>query len=82
MMFGSRGKLAKAVHATSMALDNDDIDVDTEQHLSHNSHKRQNKFDDQATEVVMVKVEVNNTVQENKKLKDLFNPDKMVETMT
>ena len=82
MMFSSRGKHTKAVHATSTAVDNEDIGVDTEQHLSHNSHKRQNKINAQATEIAAVKVELNKELQENKKLKYLFNPDKMVEAMT
>ena len=53
-----------------------------EQHLSHNCHKRQNKIDAQATEIAMVKAELNKALQENKKLKDMFNPQKMVEAMT
>ena len=50
--------------------------------MSLNSHKRQNKIDAQATEIAAVKAEMNKALQENKKVKDLFNPDKMVEAMT
>ena len=50
LMFNSRGKHAKAVYATSVTVDND-----TEQQLSHNSQKRQNKIDAQATEISTVK---------------------------
>ena len=77
-MFGSRDKHVKVVHATSAVVDNED----TEQHLSHNSQMKQNKMDAQAIEIASVKSELNKALQENKKLKDLFNLDKMVEAMT
>ena len=55
----------------------------TQKTVSHNSCKRQNKIDAQAAEIATVKVELYKALQENKKkLKDLFNPDKMVEAMT
>ena len=47
-MFNSRGKCAKVVHATSVAVE----DEDTEQQWSHNSMKRQHKIDDQAIELL------------------------------
>ena len=75
-MFGSRGKHTKAIHATSAAVINEDIGRDTEQNLSHNSHKRQNKIDAQAAKIATVKKELNIALQENKKLKYLFNPEK------
>ena len=50
-MFNNRGKYMKAVHAISAAVYNED----TEEHLSHNSHKRQNKIDAQAAEIATVK---------------------------
>ena len=68
----------KVVHATSVSVDNED----TEQHLSHNSQKRHNKMNAQATKISAVKAELNKALQENTKLKDMFNLDKMVETMT
>ena len=43
---------------------------------------RQNKIITQAAKIAMVKAELNKALQENKKLKDLFNPDKNVEAMT
>ena len=38
MMFGNRGKCAQAVHASSAAVNNEEIGGE-EQHLSHNSYK-------------------------------------------
>ena len=81
-MFGSRRKHAKAIHTTSVAINNEDISGDTEEHLSHNSCKRQNKSDAQATGIAMVKKELNIALHENKRLKDLLNPEKIVEAMT
>ena len=68
----------KLVHATSVAVENED----TEQQLSHNSWKRHNKIDSQAAGITPVKAELNKALQENKELKDLFNPEKMVEATT
>ena len=62
----------KAVHATSAMVE----DEDTDQQLSHNSKKRQHKIDTQAAEITTVKAKLNKALQENKKLKDLFNPEK------
>ena len=76
-MFNSRGKHSKAVNATSVVVENDD----TDQHLSHNSWEQQNKIDAQATEITTVKAKLNKALQE-KKLKDLFNLEKMMEAMT
>ena len=44
--------------------------------------KRQNKIDAQATEIAAVKSKLNKALEENKKLKDLFSPETMVEAMT
>ena len=66
LMFGSRKKHAMAIHATSAAVNNDDIGRDTEQHLSQNSHKRQNKIDAQATEIATVNKQLNVALQENR----------------
>ena len=77
LMFSSRGKHAKAVSATSTAVDSGDMG----DHLSHNSRKRQNKIDAQAAEIATVKAELNKALQENKKLKDLFSAEKMIEAM-
>ena len=56
-------------------FNNKDIGVDTKQHSSHNSQKRQYKINAQAAEIATVKKELNIALQENKKLKDLFNPE-------
>ena len=78
LMFNSRGKHAKAVSATSAAVDSGNAG----DHLSHNSRKRQSKINAQAAEITAVKAELNKALEENKKLKGLFSPEKMVEAMT
>ena len=78
LMFNSGGKHAKVVSATSAAVDSGNA----EDHLSHNSRKRQNKFDAQAAEIATVKAKLNKALEENEKLKDLFHTEKMVEAMT
>ena len=62
---------------TSTAVESGDSE-----HLSHNSRQRQNKIDAQAAEIAQMKTELNKALQENKQLKSLFSPDKMVEAMT
>ena len=49
--------------ATSTAVDSGDA----QDHLSHNSRKRQNKIDAQAAEITTVKAELNKALKENKK---------------
>ena len=44
--------------------------------------QRQNKINAQAAEIANMKTELNKALQENKQLKSLFSPDKMVEAMT
>ena len=78
LMFNSRGKHAMVVSATSAAVDSGE----TGEHLSHNSRKRQSKIDAHAAKIMAVKAEPNKALEENKKLKDLFSPEKMVEDMT
>ena len=77
-MFNSRGKHAKAVNVKSAAVDSGD----TEDQLSHNSRKRQHKIDAQAAEIAVVKAKLNKALVENKRLKNFFSPEKMVEAMT
>ena len=62
---------------TSAAVESGDLE-----HLSHNSRQRQNKINAQAAEIAQMKTELNKALQENKQLKSLFSPDKMVEAMT
>ena len=78
LMFNNRGKCTKVVSATSPAVDSGEA----RDHLSHNSRKRQSKMDAQAAEITTVKTELNKALEENKKLKDLFSPGKMIEAMT
>ena len=52
------------------------------EHLSHNSRQRQSKINAQAAEIASMKSELNKALQENKKLKSLFSPEKMVKAMT
>ena len=84
MIFSSRGKHVKAVHATSAAVNNEKIGGDTlqEQPLFHNSCEWQNKINAQATEIATVRSELRKALQENHKLKNLFNPDQLVEAMS
>ena len=57
----------KVANVTSPALENEDI----EEQLSHNSRKRQNKIDAQASKITTVKAKLNKALEENKKLKRL-----------
>ena len=78
LMFNSWGKQQCArVNVTSTAVESGDSE-----HLSCNSRQRQNKIDAQAAEIAQMKTELNKALQENKQLKSLFSPDKMVEAMT
>ena len=82
-MFGSRRKHVKAICLTSAGVGSKEIGGDTKQdNLSHNSHKRQNKINAQANKIAMVKAKLNKALQENKKVKDLFNLHEMVDTIT
>ena len=58
------------------------MDSGDEEHLSHNSRQRQSKIDAQAAEIASMKSELNKALQENKKLKSLFSPEKIIEAMT
>ena len=78
LMFNSRGKHAKLANVTSAAVDSGDL----EDQLSHNSQKRQHKINPQAAEIATVKAKLNKALEENKKLKHFFTPEKMVEAMT
>ena len=77
-MFNSRGKHRKVVIVTSAAVDNGY----TEDQLSPNSRKRQHKINAQAAEITTVKAQLNKALEENKRLKNFFSPEKMVEAMT
>ena len=78
LMFNSQGKQQCArANVTSAAVEAGDSE-----HLSHNSRQRQNKINAQAAEIAHMKTELNKALQENKQLKSLFSPDKMVEAMT
>ena len=77
LMFNSWGKCAKA-NVTSLAVDCGD----TEEHLFYNSRRWQRKINAEAAEITTVKTELNKALEENKKLKSLFSPEKMVEAMS
>ena len=76
-MFNSWGKQCTKESITTAAVDSGD-----QEHLSHNSRQRQAKIDGQAAEITSMKSKLNKALQENKKLKSLFSPEKMVEAMT
>ena len=77
LMFNSQGKQHVRANVTTAAVESGDSE-----HLSHNSRQRQNKIDAQAAEIAHMKTELNKALQENKQLKSLFSPDKVVEAMT
>ena len=62
----------KVATVTSAAVDSGD----SEDQLSHNSRRRQHKINAQAAEIAAVKTELNKALEENKKLKSLFSPEK------
>ena len=76
-MFNSQGKQCTKVSVTTAAVDSED-----QEHLSCNSRQRQAKINAQAAKIASMKAELNKALQENKKLKSLFSPEKMVEAMT
>ena len=77
LMFNSRGKQHARANVTTTAVESRD-----QEHLSCNARKRQEKIDAQAVEIANMKAELKKALQENKQLKCLFSPDKMVEAMT
>ena len=77
LMFNSRGKQCTKGNITTSAVDSGD-----QEHLSHNSRKRQTKIDAQAAEIANMKTKLKKALQENKRLKSLFSPEQMVEAMT
>ena len=77
LMFNSWGKQCMKTNIITAAVDSGD-----QEHLSHNSRQRQSKIDAKAAEIASMKSELNKALQENKRLKSLFSPEKMVEAMT
>ena len=55
---------------------------DSQEHLSHNSRRRQTQINAQAAEITTMKTELNKALQENEQLESLFSPEKMFEAMT
>ena len=76
-MFNSQGKQCAKANVTTAAVDSGD-----QEHLSCNLRQRQTKINAQAAEITTMKTELNKALQENKRLKSLFSPEKMVEAMT
>ena len=76
-MFHGWGKQCTKASVTSAAVDSGD-----QEHLSHNSRQMQAKINVQAAEIANMKSELNKALNENKRLKSLFSPEKMVEAMT
>ena len=71
-MFNSWGKKHAKTNIITAAVDSGE-----QEHLSHNSRQRQSKIDAQAAEIASMKCELNKALQENKKLKSLFSPEKL-----
>ena len=62
LMFNSRGKQHMKANITTSAVDSGD----SQEHLSHNSRRRQTKINAQAAEITTMKSELNKALQENK----------------
>ena len=77
LMFNSRRKQHARANVTTAAVESGDPE-----HLSCNSRQRQSKINAQVAEITNMKAELNKALQENKQLKSLFSPYKMVEAMT
>ena len=77
LMFNSQGKQGARANIMTAAVESGDPE-----HLSCNPRQRQNKINAQAAEITNMKAELNKALQENKQLKNLFSPDRMVEAMT
>ena len=86
MLFGSSEKYAKEIHLTSVAVGIEEVSgvkSDDQQHpLSNNSHRPQNEIDVQATEIATVRLGLKHTLDETWKLKEMLNPDQLVEAIT
>ena len=67
-----------------MTVRSEEIGEDTlpDQQLSHNSCRHQEKIDTECTKIATVRSELHNTLEENQILKNMFNPDQLVEAMT
>ena len=76
LMFDSQRKEHAKANVTTAAVDSGD-----QEHLSCNSRQRQTKIDAQAAEIASMRTELRKALQENKRLKSLFSPEKMVEVM-
>ena len=84
MMFGSQGKCVKAISTTSVTVSSEEIVWGTlqDQQLSCTSHRCQGKIESQASNIASVRSELDKALEENQKLKNMFNPDWLVEAMT
>ena len=49
--------------------------------LSNNSYRCQHKIDAQAMEIATAMAELNHALEENCKLKEMFNPDQLVDVI-
>ena len=78
LLFNSRGKQHAKANVSTSAVDSGD----TKDHLFYNSRRQQSKINAQAAEIATVRTELNKALEENKKLKDLFSTEKLVEAMT
>ena len=78
-MFNSWGKQQQCARANVSLTA---VETGDSEHLSLNSRQRKSKINAQAAEIAHMKTELDKALQENKQLKNLFSPDKMVEAMT
>ena len=71
LMFNSWGKQCAKTIVTTAAVERGE-----QEHLSHNSRQRQAKIDAQAAEITSMMSKLNKVLHKNKKLKNLFSPEK------
>ena len=77
LMFNSRGKQQHARANVILSA----VESGNSEHLSRNPDKGRYKIDAQVAEIAQMKTKLDKALQENKQLKSLFSPDKMVEAM-
>ena len=84
MMFGCWGKCIKAINTPSVAVSSKESVRGTlqDQQLPHNSCRHQGKSDAQAAEIATGRSDLDKTLEENLRLKNMLHLDQLVEAMT
>ena len=86
LLFGICGKHMEAISATTNVISSgkvsEDISDNTQQPLSCNSHRCQYRINAQAMVITSMKKELNHALKDNRKLKEMFDPDWMVNVLS